>query len=106
VRLVPSDSLDRLEEYRTDENVAYLLMGAFGGAILGFLSNLATNQQFIITRFSVMLMILFGVLTVLGIYWAFRLRGRVNRVKGRIFHPVGEQATAKNSVILSLSPHP
>ncbi len=34
VRLVPSNSLGRLEEYRSDENKAYLFAGTFLGAVL------------------------------------------------------------------------
>jgi hypothetical protein len=37
VALFPSTYLDRLEEYRSDANITFLLIGMFGGAILGIL---------------------------------------------------------------------
>jgi hypothetical protein len=63
VRLVPSHSLERLEEYRSDESTYYLLFGLFRGAILGILSNWVTDGIFFITCFSAILMGLFAVLT-------------------------------------------
>lgn len=85
VQLLPSGMLERLEEYRSDENLAYLLVGAFGGAILGILSNWATNDPFVITRFSVVLLILILLLTATSIFWAWRLKKRADSVKRQIF---------------------
>ena len=81
VQLLPSDALDRLEEYRSDENIAYLLIGAFSGAILGILSNWATNDTFVITRVSLVLLGFFAVLCGMSIFWAWRLRGRIASIK-------------------------
>ena len=85
VRLLPSNALERLEEYRTDENVVFLLIGVFGGAILGILSNWATSDPFVIMRFSIVLMILLGVLAGGCVWWAWRLRQRAEKVKERMF---------------------
>jgi hypothetical protein len=85
VQLLPSGMLERLEEYRSDENLVYLLIGAFSGAILGILSNWATNDPFVITRFSIILLVLFLALTLLSVSWAGRLRKRANQVKEQIF---------------------
>jgi len=76
VRLVPSDSLDRLEEYRSDVNWAYLFIGAFLGAIMGILSNWATNEEFIITRYSKVLMGLFLILAIGSGAWACNINRR------------------------------
>jgi len=87
VHLVPSHSLERLEEYRSDENVAYLLIGAFGGAVLGILANWATSEQFTITRFSIVLMLLLTVPTIACCFWARRLHQRAALVKEQMLHP-------------------
>jgi hypothetical protein len=84
VRLVPSHSLERLEEYRSDENKAYLLIGVFSGAILGILSNWATSESFLITRFSVVLMTLLAGLTTACIVWARTVQQRANYVRQQI----------------------
>lgn len=85
VQLLPSGMLDRLEEYRSDENVMYLLIGGFTGAVLGILSNWATSDPFVITKFSIVLLILFLILTVVSIFWTWRIKQRVARIKERIF---------------------
>lgn len=81
VRLVPSHSLDRLEEYRSDENKAFLLIGAFSGAILGILANWAADESFTVTRPSLVLMGVFFVLTLLSIVWVCQISRRARRVK-------------------------
>ncbi len=62
VRLVASHSLDRLEEYRADESLYFLLIGLFGGAVLGILSNWFTNETLTMTRFSIVFIIFLGIL--------------------------------------------
>lgn len=81
VRLVPSHSLDRLEEYRSDQSIGYLLIGLFTGSIVGILSDWASNEQFMITRFSLVLMILFIVLTVFSILFVWKSHSRAKSVK-------------------------
>lgn len=81
VHLVPSHLFERLEEYRNDENKAFLLIGAFFGAILGILSNWATNENFIITRFSLVLMGMFFFLALLSITWAILISRRAQKAK-------------------------
>lgn len=85
VRLVASHSLERLEEYRSDENKYYLLIGLFGGAVLGILSNWFTNEQFTITRFSTVFMLLLAILTVACIFMALRISKRAEGLKSKIF---------------------
>jgi 6-pyruvoyl-tetrahydropterin synthase len=89
VRLVRSDTLDRLEEYRMDESKAYLLIGVFGGAIFGILSNWATNETFTITRPSRMLMILFFIFALATTLWAYQVSGRARRVRNQLLYPKG-----------------
>jgi hypothetical protein len=84
VRLVTSTSLDRLEEHRADESKAYLLVGAFGGSILGILSNWATSENFTITKPSILLMGLLMVLCLMAVGWAMTVRSRAKAVMERI----------------------
>lgn len=79
VRLVASHSLERLEEYRSDENKYYLFIGLFGGAILGILANWFTSAQFTITRFSVIFIALLAILTLACV---FMVMGISKRAKG------------------------
>lgn len=84
VRLIPSHSFERLEEYRSDENIAYLLIGVFAGGICGILSNWAANESLVITRFSLVLMCFLAVLTIACVLWVRIIRSRTNAVKGQI----------------------
>lgn len=89
VRLVPSHSLDRLDEYRSDENKAYLLIGAFCGTILGILANWATDENFTITRPSLVFMGVFLVLALLSITWAYQISRRAKKVREEMLSPKG-----------------
>lgn len=85
VHLVPSHLLERLEEYRSDENKVFLLIGAFSGAILGILANWATNEVLTITRFSIILMGIFFSLAILSIAWAVLISYRASKIKKTLF---------------------
>lgn len=85
VRLVPVTMLDRLEEYRSDENLSYLLMGVFSGAILGVLTNWTTDSPSSVTEFSVLFLFFLIVLMIFSSTWAYRLAKRVRRVKDEMF---------------------
>jgi cbb3-type cytochrome oxidase subunit 3 len=85
VRLIPSHSLERLEEYRSDENVAYLLIGSFSGAILGVLSNWLTSEDLIITRFSIILMVILFIAMVASVLWSRKIHQRAEVVRRQIF---------------------
>lgn len=85
VKLVPLHSFERLEEYRADENIAYLLIGSFGGAILGILSNWATTRPFVVTEVSVILLLLLVILIGLCLLWLRRLARRSESVKQDMF---------------------
>ncbi len=84
VPLIPVHTLDRLEEYRSDENIAHLLIGLFGGSTLGILSNWATDENFTIPRFSIVLIILFIALTVACWIWARRIDNRAKAIKAKM----------------------
>jgi len=84
VQLLPSGALDRLEEYRSDENIVYLLIGAFSGAMLGILSNWATSEDFIITRMSLVLLGIFAALFSISLIWVWRLHKRIAAIKQKV----------------------
>lgn len=84
VPLIPVHTLDRLEEYRSDENIAHLLIGLFGGSTLGILSNWATDENFTMPRFSIVLIILFIALTIACIIWARRIDNRAKTIKAKM----------------------
>lgn len=84
IRLVPTHWLHRLEEYRADEGIALTAAGLFVGAILGILVNWATNEQFVVTRFSQVLMGLFAVLAVSLVLWVARTRRRATMIRDQM----------------------
>jgi hypothetical protein len=90
VRLVASHSLERLEEYRSDESKYYLFVGLFGGAILGILSNWFTNEQLIMTRFSIVFIILLSILAGGCAYMVMNIHWRAKAVQTKMF---GSNAT-------------
>lgn len=95
VRLVPSDSLERLEEYRSDESMAFLLTGAFLGGVIGILSNWVTQNSFTFTRTSIVFMGFFGAVALVAGAWAWVLRRRAQRLKRRLLgsHDEGGSST-------------
>lgn len=84
IRLVPTHWLERLEEYRADEANAKAIALLFCGAILGILINWATSEQFIVTRFSVVLILLFGLLAAGLGRWVARVRQRATLMRDRM----------------------
>ena len=84
ITLVRSDQLDRLEEYRSDENLFFGLAGLFAGAILGILDNWFTNEEFVITKPTLVLMVLLAILAIGCGLRAWALKKRARRVKDRL----------------------
>lgn len=85
IQLVKSDLLEHLDEYRSDENKAYLLIGIFAGTESGILVNWATEENFSITRPSLVLIILFALLLGMSVWWATQLHIRATKLKKKIF---------------------
>lgn len=84
-QLVPVTLLERLEEYRSDENLLLLFAGTFGGAILGVLGSwfVAEDQPF--SKSSILFLILLVSVTVLLGYGAYALRRRSAALKQKMF---------------------
>ncbi|MGB2863783.1 MAG: hypothetical protein WBC05_10700, partial [Sedimentisphaerales bacterium] len=85
VQLVPSYSLERLEEYRTDEKKIYVFLGVFLGGIMGILSNWATQDSFKIDRAAGVLLSMCVFLTCCLIYWAWVINKRVQKIRDQMF---------------------
>ena len=87
IRLVPSHFLERLEEYRSDEGIALLVTGLFGGGVLGVLISLATGEVSRLSPFSIVLLILMIMLAVLSGYWIAKMRSRISKIRDRMLWP-------------------
>jgi hypothetical protein len=84
VDLAPLNLIDRLEEYRSDENLYYTLLGVFAGGILGILANWATTALPTLPPFSVILIILLLILAAADGVILWRLGRRKAKVSKRI----------------------
>ncbi len=83
IRLLMEHDVDRLEEYRSDENIAFLLTGLFAGAAVSIFVNWATDSTFSPTPISITLLILFGLLALGAYYWGYRLKKRAETIHKR-----------------------
>ena len=81
VKLVPVNLLDHLEEVRSDINIAYLSVGTWAGAVLGILISWGTDENFTVTRVSLILMTIFGLSLIGSLLKAQELRKRGNKLK-------------------------
>jgi len=97
VQLVPSYSLDRLEEYRADEKKAYALFGTFFGGTLGIFSNWAIQDTFTFSKAAVVLIFFLLILTIAAGIWAWQIDTRVQRVRRIVFPSVCQNAPEASS---------
>lgn len=84
-QLVPATLLERLEEYRSDENLLLLFAGTFGGAILGVLGSWFVAGDGSYSRSSILFVIVLVIVTVLFGCWAYTLRQRGVALKQKMF---------------------
>ena len=84
VKFAPLDMIERLEEYQNDENFALFLLGLFIGAIIGIISNWATDKDILITKFSIILISIFLFLSVGCIIWLLITRARKTKSRKKI----------------------
>jgi hypothetical protein len=99
IRLIMEHDVDRLEEYRSDENIAFLLIGLFAGAAVGIIVNWATDSAFAPTPISITLLLLFALLAIGASLWSYRLKRRVSSIYKRI-------PQASNSPLTKEGPKP
>lgn len=84
VKLGPVNLVDRLDEYQSDENLLTFFLGIFIGAIVGIVSNWATEREFVVTPFSLILLAIFAALAIGSGVWLKRIRERRKKVKNEI----------------------
>lgn len=91
IRMIPEHQVSRLEDFgsrleqhRSDENIAFLLIGLFAGAAVGIVVNWATNDTFNPTPVSITFLIFFLVLTLGAGLWTYRIHKRVSEVQNQI----------------------
>jgi hypothetical protein len=84
VQLAPVNLIERFDEYKADENIAWTVIGLLVGAILGVIGNWATTEPPHISRLSVGLIIVLLIMIVPAKVWLVRLRQRADTVKRRL----------------------
>ena len=97
VRLVSSTSLERLEEYRSEVNKWYTIVGIFLGAILGIFINSVTGGN--MTSQAWILVLTFLFFAVLTGFTGWNYQKRVNQVRSQILRePKTEIHKAKSTI--------
>lgn len=84
IGLVPTHWLDRLEEYRSDENFVNLLIGLFGGAFLGMLGAAFLSPKDSFSTYAIAFLILLLVITISCIVFLSRIRKRTNELRQKM----------------------
>jgi hypothetical protein len=86
VSLVPADIVYRLEEYRSDQQHWESIMWTLVGAILGVLVNWATSDPLVVSKVSVIILVIFFVFTSIALTSAIRYRRRAEKMKERMMN--------------------
>lgn len=94
VRLIPTTSFERLEEYRSEENKWFTWAGIFVGAILGLCINLITGGEATISTYIVA--VTFLVMTILTGWSARNYSNRAKKLRDDI---IDKKASSNQSVI-------
>ena len=84
VKLGPINLIDRLDEYQSDENALYALVGLFGGGALGILVDWAASADTPISPLSVSLAAIFVFITIIVTFFLLRIRSRKESVKKKL----------------------
>jgi hypothetical protein len=84
VLLVQADIVHRLEEYRSDQQHWEAIMWTLVGAILGVLVNWITNEPIVISKISVLAIILFTIFACIALASVTKYRKRAETMKERI----------------------
>jgi hypothetical protein len=83
IRLLTTNSLDRLEEYRSNQNIWAGGIGLFGGAVMGIMVNFVTGAE--VEKTAWVLVVAFVLVVVVFAYFFYIDGKRVERVKGKFF---------------------
>ncbi|MCC6683546.1 MAG: E3 ubiquitin protein ligase [Bacteroidia bacterium] len=84
INLVPSDTIYRLEEYRSDQIRWEAVLWVFIGAILGTIVNWVTSDPITISRVSLILVGVFAIIAVVIGFAVREYKGRAERIKREI----------------------
>jgi hypothetical protein len=84
VLLVQADVVSRLEEYRSDQQHWESIMWTLIGAVLGVLVNWVTSEPMVISKVSILVIVLFLVFSFIAFTAAFKYRKRAEKMKDRI----------------------
>jgi len=82
VKLIASNSLDRLEEYRDELNLWYSITGITAGAALGQLLNLVTGST--INNIGFTMLGFLTLFTAFGVYYIVKFRRKINNIRSII----------------------
>lgn len=84
VNLVPSDIVYQLEEYRSDQMRWEAVMWAFLGAIFGIIANWVTADPIATSRTSLILLVVFTIMTSITWFAVKDYKSRAERMKKRL----------------------
>ncbi len=88
IGLVPSDIVYRLEEYRSDQMKWETILWIFVGAILGIVVNWITSEPLVISRASLVVVVILVIISIIIGVNAREYRKRADEMKSKIldFH--------------------
>lgn len=86
VLLVQADVVYRLEEYRSDQQHWEAIMWTLVGAILGVLVNWITNEPIVISKISILAIIMFSILACIAFASVVKYRKRAEKMKERVLN--------------------
>ena len=84
VLLVQADVVYRLEEYRSDQQHWESIMWTLVGAILGVLVNWVTSEPVVISKISILVLIMFSIFACIASVSVTKYRKRAEQMKDRI----------------------
>jgi VIT1/CCC1 family predicted Fe2+/Mn2+ transporter len=84
VQLGPVNYIERLDEYHSDENLAYALIGLLVGAILGIIADGFVQIPVQFSSLSIILIIILVIFSGFSLLWLIRIRNRRKSVQKQI----------------------
>ena len=81
IQLLPSTTLCSFEEYKSDENLAHLVLGICGSGIVGIVVDLMNPTVCSKLHSAVILFSIFAFGLSVALLWLYRIRSRLNLLK-------------------------
>jgi len=94
VLLVQADIVYRLEEYRADQQHWEAIMWTLMGAILGVLINWTTSEPIVISKISILAIIIFSIFACIALASVIKYRKRAEKMRERVLNSKKVRATA------------